>query len=411
MRWNVICFLFLFVFVSSVSMGLEIQKGDSVYFRIDGYEITTPDFKLNPYFKLYRQNEKIWENVTQTWSFSGGQAAEIPDVEKYYLDIEDNDDVYRIDVCGVKHNMFLNGQFSVAEGRGFKVPELLNAEANSQLFEISPQNTLKLKRLKKDGNSYKIGIDCYNIVRFDANFIQNLEKNYPVSVLVLDDKQEIGNFTTKSGAFKQDLQEDGNEVLLKWEDGKSFTFWLKNEMGNIAGIKISAESLFQQICEAIKNNPDDKSKWNVTITANGNKISLSFAGIQRLYHLDSVDIPPTNPRRDDFKKEKEVYKLRIGVFHDQKNCNTDEKEFTEAEDRSWSPTNFPKHNQFEIREGIDWEYRITMKPEKKDFKEELRELNVKGDNFDKPIQSNDRPEFPVDEMTIRFSLEKGGDQQ
>ncbi|MCR5165288.1 MAG: hypothetical protein K6C40_14855, partial [Thermoguttaceae bacterium] len=173
MRWYIII-LFQFVFTTSISMGLEIQKGDCVYFELQGYEIKTSNFKLKPYFKMYRKTETDWKKVSETWSFNGNQQDEIPNVQKYFLNMTKDDSIYRIDVRSAWDDSF------VAVGREIKIQDILDCAENGNLFVISNENSsenknsLKLQRLRHDGNNFKIGIEKYNILHFDDSFIQNL---------------------------------------------------------------------------------------------------------------------------------------------------------------------------------------------------------------------------------------------
>lgn len=197
-----------------------------------------------------------------------------------------------------------------------------------------------------------------------------------------------------------DIEKDGTvkntdkaECLLQLSPSKSYAFLLyeTKRMGGsgamLGRIDLPADFL-KRLQTKIAADPNDFKKW--TFTFKGSKegaqhdseITLAFAGVRRLYELKSVDVPKDSSPRSNNQYVGNSKVPILCVCIDRNGVPLRDKKYFKSEgirsqSRSWeSMFASSKDNEWEIREGIDYEYQIRLRDVDKTFGWEIVLLTV-----------------------------------
>ena len=212
------------------------------------------------------------------------------------------------------------------------------------------------------------------------------------------------------------------EFLLKNNTKAKYRIVVKNKQWGsdptLATIGIpNVTEILEGINKKIAENPDDREKWTITLTdtETKNQVTLAFAGIQRLYKLETVEIPKLSSHRNNAQYSGKSTTPRLCVCIDRNGKPMREKksfssEGVRSESTGWTAT-FPAttENIWEIREGINDEYSIRLRDVNTTKNEVflLGILELRGEDFQKEIYEKlSSDEDKTTAVKFRFSLIK-----
>jgi len=130
-----------------------------------------------------------------------------------------------------------------------------------------------------------------NVPQFKTgdNVYVSVTGNVPRMVIFLSavGKDEFNN----KGFSKDDGYPDN---IIPYDSNIDVRIWTRQGT-NREVMRINAKELLDSIVKEIKANPENKKLWFRTWENNRGKIKFEFAGIQRFFRLDSINVPPLSP--------------------------------------------------------------------------------------------------------------------
>ncbi|MDO4629393.1 MAG: hypothetical protein Q4C70_09440 [Planctomycetia bacterium] len=345
----------------------KIQKNDKVYVQVTDYRLSRTNMTLKPYFYLYHHVNGKAEIYCKTGSRDGKQFNhQVDSPKKYTLRFPRSEKMdFSLDVLSDWGNQV------AVKGKNFSAESLFewtNSKQNKDVFtlEISEGNKINLKFIEKDEEEYIFQVVSYSFEQIEKSYLDFVKDKYPLQLILKDGENELLTHEFPDGQLSATINNsDILEILLENESTPEILFQFVNDSGEVASVQCSVEKIFADFNAKMQQNPEDKTTWTTTISdkKTGNTITLKFAGIQKIYAIKSINIPTGFSKRDLPRYAEKGYapKIRVYVYMNGKSCGID-KDYAATGIRAWSAT-FPEgeKNRFEIREGIDSAFSISIR--------------------------------------------------
>ena len=225
--------------------------------------------------------------------------------------------------------------------------------------DISAQTAADLYR-PQDGDTVFFEITSF---KWDA-----VPKGEKVSIEILDQNDKsLCEYQAKDGKITKNsefsVKRGGDETYhIKLSANRTTAV---NDIFKTEGLK----GIFTALDDNIKENPNDTTKWQFILKlSNGVEVTFRFRGIQRIYAIKSIDIPPESPLRYKNSNQTNAPVLLIYIRGRDGNCVSWKNgnpwfrdPFIKAP-KGWSSqlATTGNRNRFIIREGIGAEYSINV---------------------------------------------------
>lgn len=139
-------------------------------------------------------------------------------------------------------------------------------------------------------------------------------------------------------------------------------------------------SILKELEQNMAKNPKDRSKWTITVADDNKRITLTFAGIARVYHLKRVSVPRESPHRGH-KQYGNGHAPMFRVYIDRDGVNIGQ---IEVKDASWE-IDFPRTdaNIWAVREGLGDTYLIRLRDRNTTVREHpiMERSEIKAEDF------------------------------
>lgn len=166
----------------------------------------------------------------------------------------------------------------------------------------------------------------------------------------------------------------------------------------------SVSEILEDLKKKMLEHPGDHSKWTATISNGNNNVTLTFAGIGRVYRLKSVNVPKNSTHR----KHKQYDNGHAPMFRIYIDKNGDNVGQIQVKNTSWQ-IDFPRtdDNLWEIRVGTKDSYLIRLR----DWNTNLREHpvmergDIKPEDFSQGTITEQLGPLETSEKAVRFVFE------
>ena len=219
--------------------------------------------------------------------------------------------------------------------------------------------------------------------------------------------------------FHGDNKDAGYRTLevKQWEfcitNGKDFECQIdvkeNKKADSFKAFRLPMSKIMELLAENMKANPDDREKWTATLFGDmekksGHKVTLTFAGIVRVYQLKSVKVPSSSAHTQH-KQYAKGYAPKFRVYIDKNGENMGQ---IEVKDASWE-IDFPASdkNRWEIREGMGDSYLIRLRDKNTRVYEHpiMQVSGIKAEDFAQGEISEKLDKLDSQSRAVRFIFE------
>jgi hypothetical protein len=134
-----------------------------------------------------------------------------------------------------------------------------------------------------------------------------------------------------------------------------------------AAPEFSVKKILDDLQKKINDNPINKADWRLTHVVGDNSITITFAGIRRLFYLKSIRTPNNSRHR---KLEEYVNKGKFPGLRLRIDKNGEYQGYVQSKNKSWNADfSENKSNQIEVREWKDDSFLFRLRDWNTYFKE------------------------------------------